>query len=561
MLAIEETYGDEPPDYLEVPDYRGHGLVPLQARNSGHRSLRGCSVAVRLRAIAEAICMQDGVWSRRENRIIFDLEREALRLADVVLWPGGDVLALYERYLGASSPSRAERLRLPLERPAGGLSPERRPAEGPLKLLYAGRLQRAKGVLPLVEACLGIEDDDLCLTMIGADTETAPLGCSMRATIETLCAGDERVTVSDAVSRDELQAVFGQHDLLVVPSQFDVWPNVALEAMRAGLPILATPVGGLTEIVADGTTGWLLDGTDDTAIQNALERLLANRGELERVRASGEVFRRFERLTDSESVRVGYADLLRRTLPDRTRRRGIAPSSEPLVTGIVTYFGEHAWVGEAVRSLLTQTYRNLEVTIVNDGSFEPEDTVLDELAEDPRVRVLTKLNRGDHTARNLGILDAEGEYVAMLDADNALEPDFVERAIAMHEADPELAYVTSWLRFVGEEPDLEAIATQIYPPLGNAVRSDETINSDGDTIAVLPRRLFTELGYWYRKSGMTVDWELYRTLRDDGRYGAVMPELLGRYRVRPGSISRSFPPGTHDHAWGESLSRRRLRKL
>jgi len=560
LLAIEEAYGDEPPDYLEAPDYRGHGLVPLQARNSGHRSLRGCATAVRLRGMAEPIRLHDGTWSPPQNRIVFDLEREALRLADFVVWPGGDVLTMYERYLGPSLPRCARRLRLPLEQPQTPPDPEPRAAEAPLRILYTGRLQRVKGVLPLVEACAQIEGSDWHLTMIGADTDTAPLNWSMRATIETMCAGDERVSLHDPLPRDDLQQVFSRYDLLAVPSQFEVWANVALEAMRAGLPVLASPVGGLTEIVADGVTGWHAAATP-AALANAIRRLLANRDELEGIRASGEIFRRFQWLTDPQTVLAEYRDLLGGLRPpvDRPRRR--APASRPLVTGIIPYYSEHEWVAEAVRSLLDQTHDNLEVTIVNDGSFEPEDEVLDELAEEPRVRVLTQANQGDSAARNLGILDADGEYLVMLDSDNAFEPEFVERAVAMLEADPDLAYVTCWLRFVGERAALEAIATQIYPPLGNAVRSDDRFNSDGDTMAVLPRRVFTDLGHRYAESGMAGDWELYRTLRDAGCYGAVIPELLGRYRVRPKSISRAFAAGVHDRAWDEALSRRRMRSL
>ena len=99
LQAIEDSYGDEPPDYLEVPDYRGHGLVSLQARNSGHRSLRGCTIAVRLMGALEAICAHDGTWRDPGNRILFDFEREVMRLADLVLWPGG----------GSASPSRRAR--------------------------------------------------------------------------------------------------------------------------------------------------------------------------------------------------------------------------------------------------------------------------------------------------------------------------------------------------------------------------------------------------------------------------------------------------------------------
>lgn len=560
LYAIEEVYGDEPPDYLEAPDYRGHGLVPLQAKRAGHRSLRGCTVAVRLRGMAEPICLYDGVWARHENKILFDIERETLRLADLIVFPGGEVPALTERHLGMSLPRPTERLRLPLEQPPEPPRPERRDSGQSLDILYVGRLQRVKGVLELVETCMEL-DADWRLTMIGGDTPTAHLGWSMRETIETTCAGDGRVKLLDPVAHDELQWVYPRYDLLVVPSRFEVWANVALEAMRAGLPVLATPVGGLTEIVADGVTGWHSAGTDRAAIRRAIERLLANREELERVRGSGEIFRRFQRLTDPQMVLAEYGDLLSGVRSSSSPRVPAAASPEPLVTGVVPYFGDHDWVAAAAHSLLAQTHRNLEVTIVNDGSFELEDCVLDELEAEPRVRVLTKPNGGDSTARNLGIADADGKYVAMLDADNVFAPEFVSRAVAMLEADPELAYVTCWLPFFGEEKALKAIGTTLFPALGNAVRSDDTVNADGDAMAVLPRYLFSELGYRYPESGVATDWELYRMLRDDGRYGAVIPEPLGRYRVRSDSVARSFSSDTVARSWGETLSRRRLRSL
>jgi hypothetical protein len=340
-----------------------------------------------------------------------------------------------------------------------------------------------------------------------------------------------------------------------------VWPNVALEAMRSGLPVLATPVGGLTEIVEDGVSGWHAADTGRVAVQDSLERLLANRDELEAVRASGEVFRRFERLTAPEPVLARYRELLdglRRPVSFATPR----PAPEPLVTGIVPYYREHEWVGEAVESLLTQTHRNLEVTIVNDGAFDPEDAVLFELAEDPRVRVLTQRNEGDQSARNLGLADAGGKYVAMLDADNALEPEFVERAVAMLEADPELAYVTPWLRFVGEPAALEAKGTQGFAPLGNGVRSDEAINSDGDMIAVLPRRLFAELGYRYEEeAAIASDWALYRVLKDDGRLGAVIPERQARYRIRGDSLTNTTASASHTLSWDEVVALRLARRV
>ncbi|HSS43131.1 MAG TPA: glycosyltransferase [Solirubrobacterales bacterium] len=566
-MAIEEAYGDQPPDYAEFPDYRGHALVPLQARAAGSPALRGTEIAIRLRGLAELICLHDGTWPRPEHRIVFDLEHEALRLCDRILHPGESVLEAYRTYTEGIDFDGAERVRLSFE-PGPEPAANREPGEGPLRILFAGRLQQVKGVLPLVEACLSAEDPDWRLTLIGADTGTGPLDLSMRATLEVLAAGDERIEIRDPVPHEELQGIYGEHDLVAVPSFFESWSNVALEAMRAGVPVLATPVGGLREIVADGVSGWQAEGTGREAIRRALERLLADRAEVERVRASGAPRARFLELTGEDEVLAEYRDLLSALNSPRPQKRSLESqfrgleADEPLVTGVVPYFGEREEVREAVDSLLAQSHRNLEVIVVNDGSFEAADSVLFELAELDRVRVLHKPNGGEPDARNLAAIDADGEYLVFLDADNSLEPGFVARAVAMVEADSEIAYVTTWLRYFGEEESIAQAGAEGYAPLGNAVRSDDAINSDGDAIALMPRRLFSRDGYTFEVgSVLLADWELYRRLREDGRYGAVIPALEANYRVRPGSVSRSAAGDLHARSWDETLSRRRLREL
>jgi glycosyltransferase involved in cell wall biosynthesis len=569
-MAIEEAFGDEPPDYAEFPDYRGHALVPLQARAAGSPSLRGTEIAIRLRGLAELMCLHDGTWPRPEHQMVFDLEHEALRLCDRILYPGESVLATYRACTEGIDFAASERVRLSFE-PGPEPVPDRGREGGPLRILFAGRLQQVKGVLPLVEACLAAEAPDWRLTLVGGDTETGPMHLSMRATIELLVGEDERVEIRGPLPHGELQLLYGAHDLVAVPSYFEAWSNVALEAMRAGVPVLATPAGGLGEIVVDGVSGWLAAGTGREAIQRGLERLLRDRAEVERMRASGAPRARFLELTDPDTVLAEYRDLLSRPQPPSPQKPsfkdgfcGLDASNrpQPLVTGVITYFGEREEVGEAVDSLLAQSHRNIEVIVVNDGSFETEDRVLDELAARDRVRVLHKPNGGEADARNLAAIDADGEYVVFLDADNTLEPGFVARAVAMIEADPDLAYVTSWLRFFGEEEAIARAGTGGYAPLGNAVRSDDAINSDGDAIALMPRLLFARDGYSFEvESVLLADWELYRRLREDGRYGAVIPALTANYRVRSGSVSHSAAGDLHALSWDEALSRRRLRAL
>ncbi|HEX5761508.1 MAG TPA: glycosyltransferase [Solirubrobacterales bacterium] len=556
MGAIERAYGSSGPDYIEAPDYHGLGLVALQARRAGHPLLRDTLIGVKVSSTAELIALHDGTLTQPAMRRIAELEREQLRLADRLVWRGGDTLDLYRRYYSELGLPEAVRIRGAIEPAPAPLPAPREPGE-PLRILYVGRLQRCKGALDLTEACARLPSDDWRLTMIGADTPTAPMGQSVRLTIETMCGEDPRVGIEDPLPWGELQRRWGEHDLLVVPSRFEVWSNVALEAMRAGLPILATPVGGLAEIVEPGVTGWQAGGQGAEPLRQVLVRLLEDRDELERVRVSGAVFERFRRLTDPDEILDGYERLF---APSSRPALAPPPTATPKVTAVIPYHRSSEYVRAAVDSALAQTHGDVDVIIVNDGSFEQADGVLEELAAEERVTVVTQLNGGEPSARNLGARLALGEFVTMLDADNVLEPDFVARAVELLRSEPELAYVTCWLRHIAADGSASTEGSG-YAPLGNRVSSEEEENWDGDALAVLPRRIFTELGYRYEpKAGLQSDWELYRRLRADGRLGAVIPEPLARYRVHPESLLRTHEDEVHRSSWNEGLTRRALRR-
>jgi glycosyltransferase involved in cell wall biosynthesis len=562
LRRIEEAYGGGPgPEYLEVCDYRALGLVPLQARAAGHPLLRETTVAVRISSPAELLALHDGRSMLPAERRVAELEREQLRLADLLLWPGGDILDVYRRYYGEELLPPAVRVGRAFPVPSS--PPQLPPLDpaAPLRLLYAGRLQRLKGVLDLVDACLRLPHDDWELTLIGADTETAPMGQSVRLTIEAMSGGDPRIRIEDAIPHEELQRRWTEHDLVVVPSTFEVCGNVALEALRAGVPVLATPVGGLTGFVEHGVSGWLTEGTGSGAIAKALTALLEDRGEVERVRSSGEAFEAFRRFVDPEAFFAAYDEIFEelREAPAVRVSAPVPDAEEPLVTAVIPYFDASRYVEETVASLLAQTHRNLEVLIVNDGSFAAADAVLDDLAGDPRVRVVAQLNRGDLAARNLGIRLAGGDYLLMFDADNLLAPEFVARALAMLRADPALAYVTCWLRLIG--PGGEALGGRGYAPLGNRVLASEEENWDGDTAALFPRHVLAELDQPLAEEGaMQGDWLLYRRLRERGRYGAVIPESLVGYRVHPDSMLRTHDLRLHERSWDEGRDWRKLKE-
>ena len=96
----------------------------------------------------------------------------------------------------------------------------------------------------------------------------------------------------------------------------------------------------------------------------------------------------------------------------------------PLISVIVPVYNIMDYLPRCVQSLREQTYRNLEILLVDDGSTDGTGQLCDQLAaQDGRIRVLHKENGGTSSARNLGIEKARGEYLGFVDSDDYVEPD------------------------------------------------------------------------------------------------------------------------------------------
>lgn len=102
----------------------------------------------------------------------------------------------------------------------------------------------------------------------------------------------------------------------------------------------------------------------------------------------------------------------------------------PLISVIVPVYNIMDYLPRCVRSITAQTWQNIEIILVDDGSTDGTGQLCDNLAgEDDRIRVFHKPNGGSSSARNLGISQAGGEYFGFVDSDDYIEPDMYERLI------------------------------------------------------------------------------------------------------------------------------------
>lgn len=535
--ALEALVGAYPgggPDLVEFPDYHGEAAVTVQARRCHDPRLRNTCVCVRLNTSSEMTQVLDGRLADDEaGRAMVDLERYALRFADRIVWPGGDVLESYRRFYGADAIAPGRRIRH-----AVFLGPDDVPREpdrhgGPLRILFVGRLERRKGVVDLVEALVSLERDDWTLSLLGADTPTAPLGVSMRAQLELLAGGDERIRFCAPRSREGVLELIAEHDVCAIPSRWECWPNVALEAFLVGRPVLATPTGGLVEMVRPGKSGALAAGTGPDALADALDALLADGDGLRAIRPH-DTRRAFAELTDADQIRRDYLELVRESRPPPRRERG----AEPLVSVVVTYFELASFVEETIDSLLAQTHPNLELILVNDGSLRPEDAIVFELAERHGIKLVTQANSGLSAARNLGIALSAGDYVMPFDADDLAEPQLVERCLEPMESDAGIAYVTSWSSFIDERGTL--LPDGGYQPLGNSARMLVEQNVAGGCASLFRREVFDAGFAFDEELASYEDWFLFRELAEAGLIGHVIPQRLYSYRIRERSMARTI---------------------
>ena len=113
-------------------------------------------------------------------------------------------------------------------------------------------------------------------------------------------------------------------------------------------------------------------------------------------------------------------------------------SAAPLVTVVVPAFNAERTLAETLRSVLSQTYRNIEVFVVDDGSTDGTAGVARSFAaDDPRLTLIRKENGGCASARNLGIARARGPFIAPIDADDLWHPTKLEKQVSAALAAPE----------------------------------------------------------------------------------------------------------------------------
>lgn len=199
--------------------------------------------------------------------------------------------------------------------------------------------------------------------------------------------------------------------------------------------------------------------------------------------------------------------------------------NNPLISFVIPCYNDKKYIEECVNSALNQTYKNIEIIIVDDGSDEETKLVLQKI--EPKIsKLITQKNQGQSCARNIGIKNAKGTYILNLDSDDFFEPTFCEKAISNFKSDTTCKIVTSFTNIIYEQ----TYKKEKYIPQGGNISKMMYSNTAMGSCMFLKENWKNVGGYDESMKSGFEDWEFYIRVLKSGGVVKVIPEYLFNYR-------------------------------
>ena len=211
----------------------------------------------------------------------------------------------------------------------------------------------------------------------------------------------------------------------------------------------------------------------------------------------------------------------------------------PKVSVVIPAYNAMLYLPSTLRSVLSQTYQDFEVIVVNDGSSDDVESWIFQI-QDARVTLISQENQGLASARNTGIMQAQGEYIAFLDADDLWEPTKLEKQVRVLEENPEAGLVYTWVAYIDQhgESTGRVFKHEIEGEVWQQLTEHNIVESG--SVAMVRRSCFETVGLFDRNLGSYVeDWDMWLRMATHYPF-KVVKEPLVYYRQISTSASRNW---------------------
>ena len=212
-------------------------------------------------------------------------------------------------------------------------------------------------------------------------------------------------------------------------------------------------------------------------------------------------------------------------------------AKNPLISVVIPCFNSEKFIRESIKSVLNQTYKNIQIIVVDDGSDDSTPSILQEFSG--CLTVLNQKNSGAGSARNAGLKASNGEYIAFLDSDDYWDPDKISKQLnlMLHEK-LDLVYCG------GKTIEKNLNETILIPQFSGDcykyfIRYPTTaIILLGCSSALFQKAILRSSGYFDPAfKGAAEDWDFFRRVCKYAKVGFVDDSLV-RYRIHENNVSR-----------------------
>jgi glycosyltransferase involved in cell wall biosynthesis len=536
------------PDVVESQEYMGIAYYLLQYKWLGYPLFSEMKVALTLHAPSFLYLEYNKVPIYQLPYFwIGEMERFCIRAADMLISPSAYLVEELKSRMTLDD-RKVHVLKNPYAIPRSVTAPGKRD-----QLVFFGKLIPQKGCLELLEYFrkLWNEGFDQQLVMIGGgDHLFHPEGVDMIDFIKDryrteISSG--MLKLLGSVKPADIAGHLQNAKAVIVPSIVDNLPYTVLEAMGDGHVLLASRQGGQAEVISNGEDGFLFDHNIPGSFADQVKNILALQGPaLDEIRKAA--VKKVEALCSYDIIYPQKIRLLEQLAGSTGgtvfpfTRPAVAPlqlhpanaGTRDLLSVVIPYYNMGDYIEDAIRSVRSCTYKNVEIIVVDDGSSGSHARILDELAGKYGLDVLRDQNQGLSQARNHGAARARGEYLCFLDPDDTVEPSYYEKAIEVLKRYDNVYFAGCWAKyFDGAEGFWPAFNPE--PPF---LLFHNMINSSA---LIYKRVAFMRAGLNDQRMiyGME-DYDSVISMVEQGYQGVALPEPLWNYRIRKNSMARGF---------------------
>lgn len=419
-------------------------------------------------------------------------------------------------------------------------------------ICFAGRLERRKGIIEWIDAAVAVarnypltQFEFVGANVLGTDEINGEEFVKRRIPDDLM----QRFHFRGQQNRSSLFQFLAGSRIAVVPSRWENFPNTCIEAMCSGLPVIASPEGGMAEMVDDGQTGWIAQNASSDGLAHALKRALETPpvkiAEMGRCASSD-----IRQMCDNKKIIESQLDFRSQVVNKGAKRSLRLPVNLPWAKGalsndstrhtsqnksnagiaiVVTCFNTGQFLEDCLRSIERQTRKPAIVIIVDDKSTAERTLKVLHKAQQDGWQVIQKRSGDLMPAKNIGIeivLGSKPDILGFvfLKAEDRLEPGFVAASESVLQRCPEVGLVSCWTQFFGTDNKIWIRPCPSFPY--------QWVSNEAAPFSVVRTEALREVGNFRPAMSAGYDiWDMFNAVMAAGWVAVTMPEILGNHWV------------------------------